>query len=361
MSDEIKARVEALLSAWIDPYTGCDLVSGKCVASLGIDGHRLALQLRLGYPCGDYASELADAVQARMAGLEGIEQAVVEVNTRIVPHQVQGDLAPLPRVANIIAVASAKGGVGKSTTAVNLALALHADGARVGVLDADLYGPSMPRMLGISGRPDATEDQAIIPMENHGLQVMSMGFLVEADTAVIWRGPMVSQGLQQLLTETAWSDLDYLVVDLPPGTGDIQLTLAQRIPVSGAIIVTTPQEIAVQDAIKGLNMFEKVAVPVLGVVENMSTHVCSACGHEEHIFGQGGAAGMVERFGVTLLGRLPLDRRIREQADGGTPTVCAEPDSPLASRYREMARNTAGRLSLRPRNRTLPKPAVVKR
>jgi len=360
MSKDVEAKIETRLAGWIDPYTGTDLVSGKSLSSIAVDGDRVRVDIHLGYPCGDYRAELAEGVREAILAIDGVEQALVEVQCKIVSHQVQGELAPLPKVANIIAVASAKGGVGKSTTAVNLALALAADGAHVGVLDADIYGPSMPRMLDISGQPEATEDRAIIPMRNHGLQVMSMGFLVEQDTAVIWRGPMVSQGLQQLLNETAWDDLDYLVVDLPPGTGDIQFTLAQRIPVSGAVIVTTPQDIAVQDAIKGLDMFQKVSVPVLGVVENMSTHVCSACGHEEHIFGAGGAARMVERYAVDLLGSLPLDRKIREQTDSGKPTVWAQPDSTLAQSYREMARKVAGRLSLRPRNRTLPKPEMLK-
>jgi ATP-binding protein involved in chromosome partitioning len=266
---------------------------------------------------------------------------------------VQGVLAPLPNVKNIIVVASGKGGVGKSTVSANLALALQAEGARVGVLDADIYGPSQPRMLGIEGKPQSPDGKSIIPMQAHGLQAMSIGFLVDPETPMIWRGPMVTQAMMQLLTDSRWDALDYLVVDLPPGTGDIQLTLSQKVPVAGAVIVTTPQDIALLDAIKALKMFEKVEVPVLGLVENMSTHVCSHCGHEEQVFGAGGGERMAEKYAVPYLGSLPLDIRIREQADGGTPTVAAMPDSDLAARYREIARNAAGRLSRQPRNKSL--------
>jgi ATP-binding protein involved in chromosome partitioning len=262
-------------------------------------------------------------------------------------------------VRNIIAIASGKGGVGKSTVAANLALALRAEGASAGVLDADIYGPSQVRMLGLEGKPDTKDGKRIEPKLSHGVQAMSIGLMIEEDTAMIWRGPMATQALQQLLGETNWSDLDYLVIDLPPGTGDIQLTLCQKIPVSGAVIVTTPQDIALLDARKALRMFEKVAVPVLGIVENMSTHVCSACGHEEHVFGEGGGARMAAQYGVPLLGSLPLDIRIREQADSGNPTVAAMPDSDLAARYREIARNAAGRLSLRARNKALGLPKIV--
>jgi ATP-binding protein involved in chromosome partitioning len=272
---------------------------------------------------------------------------------------VREGLTPLPGVRNVIAVASGKGGVGKSTVAANLALALHAEGASAGVLDADIYGPSQVRMLGLEGKPDTRDGKRIEPKVSHGVQAMSIGLMIEEDTAMIWRGPMATQALQQLLGETNWSDLDYLVIDLPPGTGDIQLTLCQKIPVSGAVIVTTPQDIALLDARKALRMFEKVAVPVLGIVENMSTHVCSACGHEEHVFGEGGGARMAAQYGVPLLGSLPLDIRIREQADSGNPTVAAMPASDLAARYREIARNAAGRLSLRARNKALGLPKIV--
>lgn len=245
----------------------------------------------------------------------------------------------LPGIRQIVAVASGKGGVGKSTVAANLALALQAEGRRVGVLDADIYGPSQPRMLGVSSaRPDSPDGKTMLPVMAHGLQTMSIGYLIDEEQPMIWRGPMVSQALQQLINETRWDDLDILVVDLPPGTGDVQLTLSQRIPVSGAVIVTTPQDIALLDARKALRMFEKVKVPVLGVVENMSTHVCSRCGHEEAIFGHGGGARMAAEHGLRVLGSLPLDLRIREQADGGCPTVAAAPDGPLAAQYRAVAR-----------------------
>jgi ATP-binding protein involved in chromosome partitioning len=262
-------------------------------------------------------------------------------------------------VKNILAVASGKGGVGKSTTAVNLALALAAEGAKVGILDADIYGPSQVRMLGLNGKPDSPDGHTIEPKQKYGLQAMSIGLMIEEDTPMIWRGPMVTQALQQLLNDTNWQGLDYLVIDLPPGTGDIQLTLCQRVPVSGAIIVTTPQDIALLDARKGLKMFEKVEVPVLGIVENMTTHICSNCGHEEPIFGAGGGARMAEQYGVPLLGSLPLDIRIREQTDGGRPTVIAEPDSAIAARYREIARMAAGRLALQARNKSIQFPNIV--
>jgi ATP-binding protein involved in chromosome partitioning len=285
-------------------------------------------------------------VRGALAGLEGIGKQTVEVGVDILSHAVQKNLKPLEGVKNIIAVASGKGGVGKSTTAVNLALALAAEDARVGILDADIYGPSQPTMLGLSGQPEIVEGKAILPKIAYGVQSMSIGYLVDADTPMIWRGPMVTGALQQLLKDTRWDSLDYLIIDLPPGTGDIQLTLAQQIPVSGAVIVTTPQDIALLDAQRGLRMFEQVSVPVLGIVENMSVHVCSKCGHEEHIFGAGGGEKMAEKYGVELLGSLPLDIKIREQADGGHPTVVAEPDGACARRYREIARKMAGRLAL---------------
>lgn len=275
-----------------------------------------------------------------------------ETRAPVPAHAVQGSLRPLPRVRNIIAVGSGKGGVGKSTTAVNLALALAADGARVGVLDADVYGPSIPTMLGLSGRPESPDNKSILPLRAHGIEAMSIGLLVEQDTPMIWRGPMATSALTQLLNDTLWGGdegLDYLIVDLPPGTGDIQLTLAQKIPVAGAVIVTTPQDVATLDARKGLKMFEKVEVPVLGLVENMAVHVCSSCGHAEHIFGEGGGARMAERYGVPLLGSLPLERAIREHGDAGTPVVLAAPDSPAAAAYRQLAANLAAELAKRPR------------
>lgn len=341
-----EAQVRALLAGIIDPHTGASLEESGEVHAVGVDGDRVAVEIALGYPADGWRKQFAAEIRERLEADAAIAQATVSVTTRVATHKVQGNLMPLPGVKNIIAVASGKGGVGKSTVAVNLALALAAEGASAGVLDADIYGPSQPLMLGIHGRPESPDGKSIIPMTNHGLQVMSIGFLVGEDTPMVWRGPMVTQALTQLLHSTRWKDLDYLVVDMPPGTGDIQLTLTQRVPVAGAVIVTTPQDIALLDAKKGLKAFEKVQVPVLGVIENMATHVCSNCGHEEHVFGAGGGARIAEQYGVPLLGSLPLDVRIREQADGGNPTVSAMPDSDLAMRYREIARNTAARLSL---------------
>ncbi|WHZ18628.1 MAG: [4Fe-4S] cluster assembly scaffold protein Mrp [Rhodanobacteraceae bacterium] len=341
-----EARVRELLAGITDPHTGASLADGGAIRGVGVDGDKAAVEIALGYPADGWRKDFAAQIKRTLEADPAIAQATVSVTTRIATHKVQGNLMPLPGVKNIIAVASGKGGVGKSTVAVNLALALAAEGANAGVLDADIYGPSQPLMLGISGRPESPDGKTIIPMTNHGLQVMSIGFLVGEDTPMVWRGPMVTQALTQLLQSTLWRDLDYLVVDMPPGTGDIQLTLTQRVPVAGAVIVTTPQDIALLDAKKGLKAFEKVQVPVLGIIENMATHVCSNCGHEEHIFGAGGGAKMAEQYGVPLLGSLPLDIRIREQADGGNPTVAADPDSDLSLRYRGIARNTAARLSL---------------
>ena len=316
---------------------------------VGVDGGKAAVALTLGYPLsGDATKPLRVAVTALLQE-EGLALAGFEVGHRIVSHAVQPNLSPLPRIRNILAVGSGKGGVGKSTTAVNLALALAAEGARVGVLDADVYGPSIPTMLGLSGRPDSPDGKSIEPMRAHGVEAMSIGFLVEQDTPMIWRGPMATSALTQLLTETLWGDLDYLIVDLPPGTGDIQLTLAQKIPVAGAIVVTTPQDVATLDARKALKMFEKVHVPVLGIIENMAVHVCSHCGHVEHLFGQGGGERMAAQYGVPLLGSLPLEIAIREQGDAGTPIVAAAPDSAAAQAYRRTARHLAARLAARPK------------
>ena len=349
-----EAAVRASLAGVADPHTGQDLVAQGSVRGIGLDGADVAVELVLGYPAKGWHETLAATVRERLAALPGAGRVTVSVASRIQAHKVQKDLTPLPQVRNIIAVASGKGGVGKSTTAVNLALALQAEGARVGVLDADIYGPSIPKMLGLEGRPDSPDGKSIEPKLGHGLQAMSIGLLIGEDTPMIWRGPMVTQALQQLLGDTRWDGLDYLVIDLPPGTGDIQLTLSQRIPVSGAVIVTTPQDIATLDARKALQMFNKVEVPVLGIVENMAVHVCSNCGHAEHVFGAGGGEAMAAQYGVPLLGSLPLDIRIREQADGGSPTVAADPEAPLALAYRDIARRAAGRLSVQARNRALP-------
>lgn len=354
-----KERAETLLKTIIDPHTGLDLIAGGSLKGIGVDGDKVAVDILLPYPALSWQSTLAEEVQKVLVADPAISAATVHVGCRVFAHRVQKELTPMPNVKNIIAVASGKGGVGKSTTAANLALALQAEGAVVGILDADIYGPSQPRMMGVSGKPDSKDGKSIEPKYGHGVQVMSIGFLVEEDTPMIWRGPMVTQALQQLLNDTRWVDLDYLIIDLPPGTGDIQLTLCQRVPVSGALIVTTPQDIALLDARKGLRMFEKVEVPVLGIVENMALHTCSQCGHTEHVFGSGGGERMSIDHGVPLLGSLPLAMHIREQADGGTPTVVAAPTSDAARIYREIARKTAARLSLQARNKKIAFPNIV--
>jgi ATP-binding protein involved in chromosome partitioning len=359
MTHITEEQVKRLLSRIVDPHTGQDLVAAGAVKGIGIDGDKVAVELVLGYPAKTFVDTLAATVRAALEADPAIAQATVSASWRLHAHKVQKDLTPLPKVKNILAVASGKGGVGKSTTAVNLALALVAEGATVGVLDADIYGPSIPRMLGISGKPDTKDGQHIEPKLAHGIQAMSIGFMIEEDTPMIWRGPMVTQALTQLLNETNWVDLDYLIIDLPPGTGDIQLTLCQRVPVSGAVIVTTPQDIALLDARRGLKMFEKVEVPVLGIVENMAIHICTQCGHSEHIFGSGGGERMAQQHGVALLGSLPLDIHIREQADGGTPTVAADPDGKVAAMYREIARKTAAQLSLHARSKSIQFPKIV--
>ncbi len=351
MTQVNEALVRQILGGLIDTHTGAPL--GEAVRAVGVDGGRVSVDLQLGYPAASAIGAITARVREALQADPGIESATVSITSRIHVHKVQGTLGPLPNVKNIIVVASGKGGVGKSTVSANLALALQAEGAKVGVMDADIYGPSQPTMLGVHGKPASPDGKSILPMQAHGMPVMSIGFLVEEDTPMIWRGPMVTQAMMQLITDTRWEQLDYLVIDLPPGTGDIQLTLSQKVPVAGAVIVTTPQDIALLDARKALKMFEKVEVPVLGVVENMATHVCSNCGHEENIFGEGGGERMATQYGAAYLGSLPLDIRIREQTDGGNPTVAAIPDSDLAARYREIARNTAGRLSRQPRNKSL--------
>ncbi len=359
MSETIEKRVREILATIVDPHSGQDLVAAGALRGVGVSAGKVSVDIQLGYPALTWQSALAEQVKAALEADASIESAAVGVSCRVGAHRVQEGLTPLPNIRNVIAVASGKGGVGKSTVAANLALALRAEGASVGILDADIYGPSQPRMLGLSGKPDTKDGNRIEPKVNHGIQVMSIGFLIEEDTPMIWRGPMVTQALQQLLSDTNWVDLDYLIIDLPPGTGDIQLTLCQRVPVSGAVIVTTPQDIALLDARKALKMFEKVNVPVLGIIENMSTHICTNCGHEEHIFGEGGGERMAAQYGVPMLGSLPLDIRIREQADGGMPTVAALPDSDIAARYRQIARNASARLSLQARNKSIQFPKIV--
>jgi len=333
--------VQSTIKLCIDSNTGKDFISAKSIKNIQMDGNNVSLDVVLGYPAKSQLDNIKQQVTEALASLDGIGNITVNVGSRIVAHSVQRGVNLLPNVKNVIAVASGKGGVGKSTTSVNLALALAAEGAIVGLLDADIYGPSQPQMLGISGRPDSADGKSIEPMEAHGIQAMSIGFLVDTETPMVWRGPMVTGALEQLLRDTKWRDLDYLVIDLPPGTGDIQLTLAQKIPVTGAIIVTTPQDIALLDARKGLKMFEKVGIPILGIVENMSTHICSQCGHEEPIFGTGGGQKMCDDYQVDFLGSLPLDIKIREQSDGGKPTVVSEPHSEIATTYKAIARKAA--------------------
>ena len=360
MTEISRQRIFDLLETISDPHTGTSLGEGKSVSEVTVEGSLVEAKLTLGYPARGWHAEL-DATARKMItqAVDGPCEININIETKIVSHEVQKGVTAIPGVRNIIAVASGKGGVGKSTVSSNLALALSAEGANVGILDADIYGPSQPRMLGISGRPKSADGKSLEPMTSYHLQVMSIGFLVEEDTPMIWRGPMVTQALEQLLNDTRWKELDYLVIDLPPGTGDTQLTLAQKVPVSGAAIVTTPQDIALLDARKALKMFEKVEIPVLGVIENMSTHVCSACGHEEAIFGEGGGVQMAEEYGVETLGRIPLDIRIREDADSGRPTVVADPDGAITMNYRSIARHVAGQLAARRRSYSDVFPSIV--
>ncbi len=341
----IERDIDAALAAVIDPNTGRDLVATKSVRNLRIDatpaGADVSLDVELGYPAASQIDAMRERVESALRAVDGVAQVRVAVASKIVAHVVQRGAKTMPNVKNIIAIASGKGGVGKSTTAVNLALALAAEGATVGLLDADIYGPSQPTMLGITGKPQSNDGKTMEPMERHGIQAISIGFLIDQDEPMVWRGPIVTQALTQLLEQTNWRDLDYLVVDMPPGTGDIQLTLSQKVPVTGAVIVTTPQDIALLDARRGLKMFDKVGIPILGIVENMSLHVCSRCGHVEHIFGSGGGEKMCADFGVPFLGSLPLDIRIRQETDSGMPTVVAEPDGPIATTYKDIARRLA--------------------
>lgn len=329
------------LKAVVDPNTGRDFVSTKAIKNLTINEGDVSFEVELGYPAKSQIPGFRKALIAAAKSVAGVANVSVNLHTKIVAHAVQRGVQLLPKVKNIVAVASGKGGVGKSTTAVNLALALAAEGASVGLLDADIYGPSLPMMMGVDGRPESEDGQTMEPLENYGVQVMSIGFLVAQDEAMIWRGPMATQALEQLLRQTNWKDLDYLIVDMPPGTGDIQLTLSQRVPMTGAVIVTTPQDIALLDAKKGIKMFEKVGVPILGIVENMAVHVCSNCGHIEHIFGVDGGKKMAAEYGMSYLGALPLDMQIRLQADSGKPTVVADPEGEVAGLYKAVARQVA--------------------
>ena len=336
-----EAEVQTQLKSLIDPNTGRDFVSGKSIRKIQVAGNDVTLDVVLGYPAKTQHEIIRRQIVEHLRALPDLGRVTVNLSSKIIAHAVQRGVKLMPAVKNIIAVASGKGGVGKSTTAVNLALALAAEGAQVGVLDADIYGPSQPTMLGVSGRPESKDGKTLEPLEAHGIQAMSIGFLIDTETPMVWRGPMVTQALEQLLRDTNWRELDYLIIDLPPGTGDIQLTLAQKVPVTGAVIVTTPQDIALMDARKGLKMFEKVGVPIVGIVENMAVHICSNCGHAEHIFGQGGGETMCRDYNVPFLGSLPLDIKIREQADSGRPTVVADPDGKVSEIYRSIARKTA--------------------
>jgi ATP-binding protein involved in chromosome partitioning len=344
MSITVETVKEALAKV-VDPNTGKDLVMGKAIKNIQVDGANVSFDVELGYPAKSQIPAIRNDVVNAARGISGIGEVKANVYSKIVAHSAQRGVKLLSNVKNIIAVASGKGGVGKSTTAVNLALALAAEGAQVGILDADIYGPSQPMMMGISGRPDTLDGKTMEPMENYGLQVSSIGFMINPDEPMVWRGPIVTQALQQLLEQTNWRDLDYLIVDMPPGTGDIQLTLSQKVPVTGAVIVTTPQDIALLDARKGLKMFEKVGIPILGIVENMSMHICSSCGHAEPIFGTGGGEKMCKEYGAEFLGALPLTMSIREQTDSGKPTVVAEPDGPVAEIYKTIARKIAVKIA----------------
>ncbi len=353
-------QIQAALKDVVDPLTGKDFVSARCIKKIEIDGDKVAVAIEVGYPVNTCEAALRTQVADAVSKVAGVGSVSVAVSGRVVAHAVQQGVKLLEGVKNIIAVASGKGGVGKSTTTANLALALAAAGAKVGVLDADIYGPSQPQMLGLEGRnPTSPDGKTMDPLESFGVQVMSIGFMIDADTPMVWRGPMATQALKQLLTETNWAELDYLLIDMPPGTGDIQLTLSQTVPLTGSVIVTTPQDIALLDARKGVKMFEKVGVPILGVVENMSIHVCPNCGHESHIFGAGGGQKMCQDFGVEYLGALPLELRIREEADAGRPTVVADPESKEAGLYMDIAMKVAGKVAARAKDMSHKFPSIV--
>jgi len=359
MSAIQKVAVETLLKSFIDPNVETDLVSAKSVKEITIQDSDVSVKIELGYPAKSYLRECQSGIEELLKTLPGIGKVTVDVDFKIISHSVQQTLQPIANVKNIIAVASGKGGVGKSTTSVNLALALAKEGANVGILDADIYGPSIPTMLGLSGYPESDDNKTMNPKVSFGVQTISIGYLIDEDQPMIWRGPMVTNALQQLLKDTNWDNLDYLIVDLPPGTGDIQLTLSQQIPVTGAVIVTTPQDIALIDAQRGLGMFEKVNVPVLGIIENMSMHICSNCGHEEAIFGQGGGEAMAKKNNIELLGSLPLDINIRKFADSGRPTVAADPDGRPTEIYQAIARKMAAKLALKSKDYSSKFPNIV--
>ncbi len=354
-----KEHIQTLVSAIVDPHTGNDLASAKAIKDIAIDDGNVVVNMVLAYPANSWHGELQSRIKDAVGELDDVSEVSVNINTEVSAHTAQKDVTPIAGVKNIIAVASGKGGVGKSTVSVNLALALAAEGGRVGILDADIYGPSQPRMLGVSGKPESKDGKSLEPMRSFGLQAMSIGFLIDEETPMIWRGPMVTQALEQLLKDTRWDDLDYLVIDLPPGTGDTQLTLAQKVPVTGSIIVTTPQDIALLDARKAFKMFEKVEIPVLGVVENMSTHICSQCGHEEHIFGEGGGQKMADEYGIDYLGNVPLNGKIRADVDNGQPTLVSEPDGAVSDVFKTIARKASAKLSVRKKDHSASFPSIV--
>ncbi|MGD2138898.1 MAG: iron-sulfur cluster carrier protein ApbC [Burkholderiales bacterium] len=356
---QTEQSIREALAQQIDEATQLDYVASGEVKSVSLDGDNVNVQIVLGYPAKSVAEQIRQSLTEKLSALQGVGKVSVSVSTNIVAHMVQPGLKLLPGIKNVIAVASGKGGVGKSTTAANLALALAAEGAQVGLLDADIYGPSQQMMMGLTGRPESVDGKTIEPMLAHGIQTMTIGALVDVDQPMVWRGPMVTQALEQLLRDTQWKEVDYLIVDLPPGTGDIQLTLSQKVPVTGALIVTTPQDISLIDARKALKMFEKVNVPILGLVENMSIHVCSNCGHQEHIFGEGGAQRMSGEYGVDVLGQLPLDIRIREQADSGKPTLVAEPDGSASQIYKAVARKAAAKIAMQKKDYGAAFPKIV--
>ncbi|WP_127470813.1 iron-sulfur cluster carrier protein ApbC [Thiomicrorhabdus aquaedulcis] len=357
ISETLQTQIEHQLKLCLEPTSQQDFLALKAISQLQLKKKQLSFTLALPYPCKSLWPSMLQTLSHSLTQITEIESVQIHFETRIVVHDAQAGINPLPNIKNIIAVASGKGGVGKSTTSVNLALALQQEGANVGILDADIYGPSIPTMLNIKDKPQSSDGKSMQPLMAYGLQVMSIGALIEEDSPMIWRGPIVTQTLTQLLKETNWSNLDYLIIDLPPGTGDVQLTLSQQIPVTGAVIVTTPQQVALIDAKKGLKMFEKVAIPVLGIIENMSTHICSNCGHEEAIFGENGGQKMAQTYQVDFLGSLPLDKRIREEADTGNPTVTAEPNSEIAFKYRTMAHKISSKIGIQKRsyNHVFPK------
>lgn len=359
MPEITKNTIEQRLSTYTAPYLNSDLISTKCIKDIVIADDQLIIDVELGFPINRCQSEIREGIEATLNQVEGIPPLQVNITQKISSRSVQRGVDVLPGVKNTIAVASGKGGVGKSTTSINLALALQVEGATVGILDADIYGPSQPRMLGCQGKPDTKDGKSLEPNVSYGIQSMSIGYMIEEETPMIWRGPMATSALEQMIRDTQWKDIDYLIIDLPPGTGDIQLTLSQKIPLSGAVIVTTPQDIALLDARKALKMFEKVNVPVLGVVENMSTHICSQCGHEEPIFGSGGGEVMAKQYSIDLLGSLPLDITIREAVDNGKPTVAMEPESEIALSYRDIALQTAVKLSLQQKDFSSKFPKIV--